>query len=193
MRKFFILLAVIGLCGFFAEKAQAQSNWCYRHNFLIHAGYAPEKITQKTSLGEKNAVQYQGFYVGGLYSSGIFAIGPQLRYQYLGSSNNDAAINGILPEKQLLVELPVLVYFPAYFCYTVKTFPFIGAMPSYKYNFGTSDDYKPFDVYGLAGLLIGWKHLNVYLGLRAGLLDIDKCDDTKTSAFGMFYGLGYSF
>ena len=130
-----------------------------------------------------------------------------MRYQYLGSSNDDAVFNGILPEKQMLFELPVLVYFPGtinnrlrtewdnklYVKHIARVIPFIGVMPSYKYDFGTSEDYKPFDVYGLAGLLIGRKHLNVYLGLRAGLLDIDKCDDTKTSAFGMFYGLGYSF
>lgn len=225
MRKLFILLAVVGLCGHFNEKAQAQPNWKipngykpvsneyelykygYRHNFFIHAGYAPEKNTQKTSLGEKKTVRYQGFYVGGLYSSGIFAIGPQLRYQYMGSSNNDASFNGILPEKQLLFELPILVYFPGtinnrlrtewdnklYVKHIARVIPFIGVMPSYKYSFGIQNNYKPIDVYGLAGLLVGRKHLNVYLGLRVGLLDMDKGDDTKTSAFGMFYGFAYSF
>lgn len=79
MRKFFILLAVVGLCGHFNEKAQAQSNWKipngykpvsneyelykygYRHNFFIYSGYAPEKITQKTSLGEKKLCDTKAF------------------------------------------------------------------------------------------------------------------------------------
>lgn len=225
MKKLFIVLIVISLCGLFAEKAQAQSNWkvpkgytlvkneydlyeySYIHDFLIYGGYAPEKITQKTSLGEKNAVRYQGYSLGGLYSFLFFAIGPQLRYQYLGSSANEAAFKGILPEKQLLFELPVLLYYPGNIIHRLRTewdnklyvkhiarvIPIIGVMPSYKYDFGASDDYKPFDVYGLAGLLIGRKHLNVYLGCRTGFLDLDKCDDTRTSAFGMFFGLGYSF
>lgn len=225
MKKLVVIMTIIGLCFVFGLQAQAQPNWkipngyklvtneyelleySYRHNYFIHAGYAAEKITQKTSMGEKNAVQYHGFYLGGLYSSGIFAIGPQLRYQYLGSSNNEAAFYGILPEKQLLFELPVLVYFPGtinnrlrtewdnklYVKHIARVIPFIGAMPSYKYGFGSSDDYKPFDVYGLAGLLVGRKHLNVYLGLRVGLLDMDKSNDTKTTAFGMFYGMSYSF
>lgn len=138
------MMSLISLCCTFYVKAHAQ--------FSIHAGYAPEKWNQKTSLEEKHAVRYQGFYVNTLFSFenslGGLALGPQIRYSFLGANIDLASFNGNLPKRLLIAEVPMLLYLRRYVQSEITTswsddvyikrhakiYPFIGVMPSYKFD-----------------------------------------------------------
>lgn len=195
MKKLMIILAIIGLCGAFCLKAQAQ--------FSIHAGYSPVVLTEKTNMGESHSAKYQSFYAGGLYSIDAyllsFSLGAKFQYDKRIDGTN-VFVNPNVPDEQLQIGVPVLVNVNYNFFYSngskttyIKMFPYIGLMPTYRRNLEGQSDYKAFDVNLMGGLLLGYSHFDIYAGYQGGLLDLDNNETTTTHLRGWFFGVAYSF
>lgn len=208
MKRFLIFVLLSSVCFITAAYAQTKTP------FSIGVGYVTDNTTAKATLADgdevDNVFAYRGLYVGGYYNYSYFNLGLQLLIQPLHHKGK-LPLGNYAPSSQILLEMPVttpklgfrhISYDSSGNIYsTFLIAARVGVAPSY--NFSVASDYggiNQIDLKFVGFLSLDFPRLGFEVGLRKGLLDLDKhgsqspeINEIKTKTFGFTFGLSYTF
>ncbi|MBR1513210.1 MAG: PorT family protein [Bacteroidales bacterium] len=213
--KKLVTIAALLLALSVSMKVQAQLN--------LNIGFAPERVHSSIGGDKAIDTTYwlAGFFAGLNYKIQVteqvgVTIGAQYRMNVRNVSKHiyegSYFSHYVVRERQTLVDLPIMVHYDIPLGPKFSLSPFVGPMLSfaisgstnseltYPHNQSFNDDWydknstkSRFNVYGMAGLEAIYNRINVFVGYRMGLLDLDKSDLINTRVSGAFVGIGHSF
>ncbi|MCR4828620.1 MAG: PorT family protein [Bacteroidales bacterium] len=218
MKKALIILAVATMFFVGKSNAQVSFNFGYAPETLTTKTTAGNTTTTTTS--EMNGFFAGVNYNYGLSDAFGVSVGLQARYNTKTStgSANFVVVSGNdkTTTTQILLDVPVLLNYGLELGSNAKLSAFAGPTFSYavygnthvtasatilgtttttETDYAMYDDnsnYERFDIGAAIGLQFQYSDFRLFGGYRVGLLDQNKNDNVKTTASGIFVGVGYA-
>lgn len=200
--------AVLAVALLFGGSIKAQ-------NFGINFGYASENfptITNPFFESTTSQGDLTGFFGGVNYNLKLsecwgISVGVQGRFYTREFETVMLFVPSHVKEKQVIVDVPVLLNFAVPFNDESKLTLFAGGLASYTVvgsttvsnNLSTNDiilqwndkknGYKPFNPQATAGIALTIKYFRIFGGYSLGILDIDLDEQSKTTTSNIYMGL----